>query len=361
MFSLVPNSLLDNVCIVAVVLVVLYNYWCVKKGKKGTSYLFFIVFILLFSLFYRPADGDFWHYLEAYEMGSSYHNNMEDFYNWLMDVIPNNFILWRIAIWLPAAIFIMLSYKIMGVSSNNATAVFLTFALIPVYYYTRNVLASSILYLGIVILCSRTKSFKHFISILLFVGFAAASWFLHKSMPLYIGLALLAIVLPLNRNMLIVALIAFPFLYGLIYLVSSDILQLDIWISDDVGLNYLETANTFSTNWKGVISLVLKYSPFVYFYFVAFKQPHLKESKEYRYYKTFLLLGFLIFYLSFLFMGQGSMALQGRLYKSSMIPFAFAASVFFKYNLESKQCKIFIVLMLIYYAFSLFVSIATAI
>ena len=360
MFQLVPNSLLDSICMVAVVLVALYNYWCMKNNHKGTGYLFFVVFILLFSLLYRPEGGDFWHHLEVYELGSAHHNNLEDFYNWLMDKIPNNFLLWRIVIWFPAAIFIMLTYKMMGVGSNNATTFFLMFGLISVYYYTRNVLASSILYLGMAICCVTTKPLKRFFSIVIFVGLSVVSYFLHKSMPMYIGLALMAIILPLNRNTVIGALIAFPLLYGLIYALSANILQMELWLTDEVGLNYLEGTNTFTTNWKGVVNMIVKYIPFVYFYFIAFKNPIPKESEDYKFYKTFLLLGFLIFYLSFLFMGQGSIAIQGRLYKSSMIPFAFAVSLFFKHNLGSKQCRAFLVLMLVYYAYTLFVSTATS-
>ncbi len=360
MFKLVPNTLQDTLCIVVTIIVALYNYWCMKNDRKGTGYVFFVIYILLFSLLYRPVNGDFWHYLEVYELGSGYNNNLEDFYNWLMDRIPNNYYKWRIVVWLPAAIFIMLTYMVMKVPSNNATASFLMFGLIPVYYYTRNVLGSSVLYLAVAIFCIKTQSLKRFFNLVVAIGLVTASWFLHKSMPLYIGLAFLAVILPCSKNTMIGALIAFPVLYSLIYMVSSDFLQLDIWLSDDVGLNYLEETNTFSSNWKGVVSMVLKYTPFVYFYYIAFRFPLQKESNEYKFYKTFLLLGFLIFYLSFLFMGQGSSAIQGRLYKSSMIPFAFAFSLFFKNNSGSKQCRVFVLLLLVYYAFTSFVLTATS-
>ena len=136
MSLLVPNPLLDDLCMFAVYMVAIYNYYCMDRDKKGTNYVFFVLFILLFSLLYRPIGGDFWHYLLFYEDGT--HGHMEDFYYWLMEVIPNNYILWRIAIWLPAAIFLAIVFKMMKVPSSYATSFFLLLALHTSFYYTRN-------------------------------------------------------------------------------------------------------------------------------------------------------------------------------------------------------------------------------
>lgn len=361
MFQLVPNKTLDTLCIIVTILVALYNYWCAKKERKGTGYVFFVFFILLFSLLYRPAEGDFWHYLEAYQIGSTGHNNLEDIFNWLMDVIPDNYILWRVSIWLPAAILLAFSFKLMKTPSNVATLFFLMFGLINVYYYTRNVLGSAALYLALALFDYKTRPLKHVFITIVVIGLIIASWYLHKSMPLYIGLALLALFLPFSKNTIIIALAVFPVLYLLTYVISFNFLQWDIWLTDETGLNYLESTNSLVTNWKGIISLIIRYIPIVYFYVIAFRFPLSKTIEEYKAYKTFLLLGFFIFYISFLFMGQGAEAIHGRLYKSSMIPFAFTVSLYFKNNMEARRCHIFIVLMLIYYAFTLFVNTATSI
>ena len=360
MFKLVPNTLQDTLCIVVTIIVALYNYWCMKNDRKGTGYVFFVIYILLFSLLYRPVNGDFWHYLEAYQIGTSVHNNLEDVYNWLMDVVPDNFILWRICIWLPAAIILMITLKLMKIPSCIATLFFLMFGLINVYYYTRNVLGSAVLYLALVIYGIKQQPLKHFFNLIIVVGLFIVSWYLHKSMPLYIGLALLALFLPLNNATIRIALIAFPLLYLLTYAISFNLLQLDIWLTDETGLNYLESANSEVSNWKGKISLVIKYIPVIYFYVIAFKTPLSKTIEEYHAYKTFLLLGFFILYLSFLFIEQGSSVVQGRLYKSSMIPFAFAVSIYFKHNKGSKYCNSFIVLMALYYCWILFVTLASS-
>lgn len=357
MFELVPNELLDTLCVFVVVLVALYNYFCIKNNKKGTGYLFFIIIIFLYSLFYRPAIGDFWNYLNVYKQGSNVpYRHMEDFYYWLMDHSANNYLLWRTLIWFPTAIIIAYIFRLLKVSSNYATFFFLIYGL-SAYYYTRNALALSLLYFGMVVFCNRKNFYSKILNTLLLVGLIYLSWNLHKSMPLYIVYAILAIVLPFNKKNIIGALIAFPVLYGLMVTLANNFLTMaDIWLSNK-GMYYLEAENTFSANWKGTIRLLIKYVPVFYFYVVAFRKPISKESENYLSYKVFLLFSFLIVYSSFLFLGQGSAAIQGRLYKSAMIPFSFVASMYFMKYMGTKQCNTFIYLVVIYYASELFFNI----
>lgn len=357
MFELAPNSLLDSFCVVIVVLVVFYNYFCIKNSKKGTGYLFFILIIFLYSLFYRPAIGDFWNYLKEYEQGSAVlYRKMEDFYYWLMDHSAHNYFIWRTMIWLPTAIIIAYIFRLLKVPSNYATIFFLLFGL-SAYYYTRNALALSLLYLGMVIFCLRKNFSSKILNTLLLVGLAYISWYLHKSMPLYIVFAILAIVLPFNKKTIIGALIAFPVLYGLMYALAANFLDIaDIWLSDR-GMDYLEAENTFGANWKGIVRLLIKYVPVFYFFIIAFRKPVPKDSEDYLSYKVFLLFSFLIVYSSFLFLGQGSASIQGRLYKSTMIPFSFLTSLYVGKYMDSKQSRTFVLLLALYYGSEMFFNI----
>lgn len=363
MYNLVPNTFLDNICIFVIILVAIYNFYCVKKNKNGTSYVFFVILILLFSLLYRPADGDFWHYLDIYNLGAEYeYGHMEGFYYWLLAHIPNNYFLWRIAIWLPSAIIITFIFKSMKIPSNYATLFFLMFALLPSYYYTRNVLALSVMYLGIVCFCMLDKSRNKPINIILFGCLMIASWILHKSMPMYILFALLSIILPLDKRTPIIALIIFPLMYGGVMNITNSILSIeDMWLNDSIGDNYLEGTYTFSLNWKGIVSLIFSYIPIFYFYIIAFKNPLHKDIPEFKYYKVFLMLSSIIFYVSFLFYGQGSTAIQNRLYKSSMLPFTFVVCIYLKYKIQTKQSKTFLYLMSIYYLWVIIIHLITSV
>ena len=351
-----PNSLLDFFCIISVAFVALYNYMRMKAGKKGTGYIFFVFFILLFSLFYRPVNGDFWHYLEMYDLGSGVHNHLEPYFNWLIEEIPNNFLLWRIAIWLPAAILIAFTYQKLGIQSSMATFFFCLLGLVGFYYYTRNVLGMSILIFALSLISSRRlRPSTKIIHTILIIGLFALSWYLHKSMPIFIALSIMAILLPPNKRILLYSLLMFPILYGAIYSISSSVLGLELWLNESSGEEYLEAANTFYSNWKGVLGLIIKYAPIVYFYVIGFNSQLLSDKEE-KSYKMFLYLSFFIFYISFLFFGRGSIMLQLRLYNSSLLPLSFASSIYFRRCKEPRQLQLFIVLLLVSYMFSLLYS-----
>lgn len=359
-----PNSLLDGFCMTAVIVVAIYNYYCMRKGKNGTGYLFFVIFIFLFSLFYRPVGGDFWGYLIDYQSGIDvefYYKHMESIYYWLMELIPNNYLLWRTAIWFPAAVFIALIYKRLRIDSANTTVFFLAFALLQSYYYLRNSLGFSVLCFGMVFFCAQYGSKNKIRNWILAIALMGCTWFLHRSMPLYIFFAILAIILPFRKKYVIWALVAMPILYGLVLLFAPGLLNVDgIW-TDNVGMAYLEVQNTFTSNWKGIFSYVIKHAPIVYFYIIAFSKPLSKESPDFIYYKVFLLYSFFIYCLSFLFLGQASIHLHNRFYYTSLFSFAFVVSLYFKHNLKSKQCDTFILLMSVYYAWSLFLSLTSVV
>lgn len=342
MFQLRPNTILDGVCTIAVVLVALYNYYCIKTNKKGTGYSFFVVFILLYSLFYRPLGGDFWNYLSTYQIGIYAKSNMEGFYFWLMRMIPNNYLLWRMAIWLPTAIFIAMVFKIIKAPNSIVTTVFLVFGL-HAYYYTRNTLALSILYLGIALFCLRNKSKSN---VVLFACLAFSSWFFHKSMPMYIGIALVSLVIPFNKQVFMGFLIAFPFLYRTIMLLGSNFINMTaLWSTEGAGSYYLEAASVnYVYNWKGIIYFIISYAPVIYFYFISLSKPISKDDLDFPAFKVFLFFSFLVIYLSFLFYEQGSLSIQRRLYTSAMIPFAYVVALYFKHYMGSKQCTMFIYL-----------------
>lgn len=358
MFQLVPNPVLDSICVIAVFFVAILNYVGIRKDKRGMSYVFFVILILLYSILYRPVGGDFWSYLESYRLGfDTNYRHMEDFYYWLMKQIPENYLLWRLAIWLPAAILIAWVFHLMKVPSNFASFFFILYGL-QAYYYTRNALALSVLYFALAMICVyRTNKTNSSWIRALFIVLLIVSWFLHKSMPLYIVVGILALLLPFNRNYLVGALMVFPFLYGATLLISSRVLDVaGIWLQEGVGVNYLETENVLNYNFKGIVSMIIKYMPVLYFYIIAFNKPISKESDDFRLYKTFLLFSFFVTFVSFLFFGQGSSSIHGRLYKSSFIPFSMTVGLYFKHFWGTKRCQSFIYLTILYYLWSIFVE-----
>jgi len=349
-----PNVLLDFFYIIIAIFIAIYNYFRMKNGKSGTGYVFFVIFILLFSLYYRPINSDFWSGILSYQTGTdAYVLHMEPFYYWLISVIPNNYLLWRTAIWLPAAIIIAITYKMMSVSSSNLTTFFFIFALTQTFYYLRNILGFSILCLAIVYLCSHKKDKAKIFYWIIFFGFAFISWLLHKSMPVYISLALVALLLPFNKNYIRIAILIIPILSFFVTDVASEMIGFEnIWYVGN-GQEYLDAENTFKMNWKGIVSAAIQNAPVAYFYYIAFSKPLPQTNSNFIYYKVFLLFSFFILLLSITFIGIGAEVLRLRFYYTSMFPFAFAVSLYFKEYLNSKQCKNFMYLIAANYSWQL--------
>lgn len=355
MFQLVPNSFIDNCCSIIVSIMIIYNFIRFVNNRKGTGIVFLVIIMVLYSLFYRPINGDFWHYYIEY-IGDLKYKHMEDFYYQLIEIVPDNYLLWRILIWLPAAIFIGLVFKLLKIPGNIATVSFFVFGLAS-YYYTRNALGLSILYFAMAIVSS-TFFKKKILSYLIAITLLVTSWYLHRSMPLYIGILLLAYLLPFNRKYILCSLIIFPLINGSITLISSDVLNMsNIWIDEETGFFYIEQDNTSYTNWKGYVGLFINYVPVIYFLVIAFRSPIPRDSCDFGSYKLFLLFTFFLIVLSFLFYGKGSEMIQGRLYKSALLPLSFVVGLYFKYYKSTRRCWIFIMLMLVSYAWSVLINV----
>lgn len=346
MNNIVPNEFLDSLCLTACYILIIANFNSLYSERKNIfkSFLPFGIFITLFSIYYRPLDGDFWFSLEEFnERGDLYKEHMEPIFVWLRDFINYDYILWRYIVWGTASFFICLIFKKIKIEPSLATAVFLAIALIPCFYYLRNSLGFSVLYYA---LSLYTMSHKKFKNIVILMALAFSSWFLHRSMPIYIVLSLVALWLPLKKQYLVTSLILFPILYAYLVLFAQEFLMLAA-LSDDTAENYVEATNELNVNLMGYIFMIIGYIPYVYimYKFCASYSVQPKTSLLYVQ-KTFFYITFFLLYLSFLFHGQASMHLSLRFANTAMLPMAIFVASYFKVNRGSKVCSNFILLML---------------
>lgn len=353
---IVPIESLDSLCLIACGILVIINFNSLySEGKKTfNSFLPFGIFITLFSIYYRPLDGDFWSSLEEFnERGDLYKEHMEPVFVWLRDVLNYDYILWRYIVWGTASFFICLIFKKIKIEPSLATAVFLAIALIPCFYYLRNSLGFSVLYYALSLYTMSYKKFKNIVALLVLIFL---SWFLHRSMPIYIMLSLAALWLPLKKQFLIVSFILFPVLYASIVFFAQEFLMLAI-LSDDGGEKYVEATNELNVNLMGYIFMIIGYIPYVYimYKFCASYSVQPKTSLLYVQ-KTFFYITFFLLYLSFLFHGQASIHLSLRFANTAMLPMAIFVASYFKMNRGSKVCSNFILLMLFAITCDLLVS-----
>lgn len=356
MNNIVPNEFLDSLCLTACYILIIANFNSLSSEEKNifNSFLPFGIFITLFSIYYRPLDGDFWFSLEEFsERGDLYKEHMEPVFVWLRDVLNYDYILWRYIVWGTASFFICLIFKRIKIEPSLATAVFLAIALIPCFYYLRNSLGFSVLYYALSLYTMSNKKIKN-IAVLMVLTFL--SWFLHRSMPIYIVLSLAALWLPLKKQLLIVSFILFPVLYASIVFFAQEFLMLAI-LSDDGGEKYIEATNELNVNFMGYIFMIIRYIPYVYimYKFCASYSVQPKTSLLYVQ-KTFFYITFFLLYLSFLFHGQASTHLSLRFANTAMLPMAIFIASYFKKNRGSKVCYNFILLMLFAITCDLLVS-----
>lgn len=341
-----------NVFIMVILcLFVFLNRKSITTPSYETKYgnLVLLIFPVLFSLYYRPLDGDFWASIPEVEgYGNEWVNHFEPFYTWLSEVVGHNYIMWRLIIWGAASAIVLAIYRKLRINNGLAIVSFFSFALIDCFYYLRNSLGFAVLYLaGAVFLTSKKISIK---KISIIIGMLFLSWFLHRSMPLYIFLFAVAIFVPRKRIWLLTMLIAFPLLYGAIVFLSDWLLSVSMWMDAEHGLSYLQSSE-YKITIYGAISELIRYMPFLYIIYNYIIQ--VSETTD-RAESFFFLIAFILMYASFLFLGQvNQFGLQARLWNTAMMPFTFFIALYFQNHAGSKVCKNFVRLTVFAYAWQI--------
>lgn len=186
--------------------------------RKGV----FIFFILYLStcIFAFWAD-DTYHIWNLFLSGSKFTkyeiSSFESVYNKLAAISANNYFLWRTYIYLPACLFLFFIAKKLDLLHRNLLLAMILFG--SMQSYSRAMLGHTMLLLGAVLMVSKdSKSVTKLIGLALF----CLSYFFHKSMYVNIIFAIIAFA-PINKNIFIISLIAFPFLTSLASLLIHNI------------------------------------------------------------------------------------------------------------------------------------------
>lgn len=199
---------------------------------KGV-YVFFLLYLSTCVFAFWAEDT--YHSWDLFIEAGKYDNFQmliyEEIYNWLAGISQNNYFLWRLYIWLPACIFLLLVAKRLDLLHRNMLSALMLFG--AMLSYTRGMLGHSMLLFGVVLLLDKKSNVA--IKILGIV-FCCVSYYFHKSMYVNIIFALLAF-LPMNKKTFIISLVAFPFLTMVATLLVNNIISgvVDISLADGVG------------------------------------------------------------------------------------------------------------------------------
>lgn len=287
------------------------------------NYVFFFFIVVLYCTFAFIA-GDFPHYNILYDnvYNGSPQYSLEDFYYNLILFLPNSYYLWRLIVWGLSTIILILTFKRLQCPPNLSCMIFI---LILMEYFSapRNTLGYVLLYYALTFLLMPLKN-RYVSYLIAFIGIAM-SVFLHKSMPLYILIAVLSFI-PMYKWMYILSFILFPLVYGGFYYISDYVLTLDLGNEEfkNVGSNYLTSENFSITNFYGYISLFVNRLPIILLLYYVISRVLKKEiqNKVVCYFGRY---AFWLMYISFVFFNQPTSSfLSPRFWDASIYPLVYA-------------------------------------
>ena len=314
------------------------------KSHRGTGLIFFMIVVTVFSVW--DFYGDYIHYKIAYY---THDNRFEPIYQWLMEIIPNNYGLWRFSIWFPSVLLLGLTIKKLQFSPQFAS---LMFALTLMVYFgaPRNTFGYMALYCGATYILTLNETNFKIKNILVGSMLLLAAFFLHSSMFLYIFLFLVALI-PFKKWMYIISIIIFPILYyGFQHIIPITLDAIVPAGSVDLATDYLESDFRANLNFMGIIQRFINRIPFFILlfysiYHIYFKKDHYENYRN----KVFLQQAYLLMYLSYLFNGQAVSAfLSPRFWDAAIYPlFFFLSSYLFDKREKSRIVRLCLYLMVI--------------
>ena len=303
-----------------------------STSVRGTNYaaLFFIV--VLYSTF-AFTTGDYFNYVKLYNdalrHGGSYH--LEPFFNWLIQVLPSNYSIWRLAVWGLSMLFLVLTFRRLHLKSQFASLIFVIILMFN-FANLRNALGYVVLYYSATLLFfpSRHKLTSYAFGMIGIV----CSYFLHKSMFAYIMLFLVALI-PFSKWVFVGSLVLFPVLYKYVYQIASYILlSYGSETSQHSGTMYLESDFNQVANFNGLIQIFFHRFPIIILLALTIYEIYFRNKKIEFFYKTLVQYSYILIYISCLFYGQTVSAFfSSRFWDASLFPL----TILFAYYLCNKS------------------------
>lgn len=271
-----------------------------SRNKKYGLNLFGLG-ILTFAMALMPIQcGDFFYYGKMLQdaVGISH---LEDFYL-LLWAKSQDYLLWRTLIWGSSTILLILSIKRLKLNPYFSSFIFI----ITEFYYfgtTRNMLGYMVmLYSVFVIFCPFSNKHKIFSWAIGALGIYC-SFFLHRSMYLYL-LFLIPALIPFGKRFMKVSLLCFPILYGMVFVMARYFLIYfstgeDLQISAEGYVN-----DILNTTFMQSLNSLIRYASYLYLLYIVVRESSKKTIIMPSVFKYLTRYSFLLIYLGSLFLGQ---------------------------------------------------------
>lgn len=272
------------------------------SGRKCTYTFFYMLCALTFT--YAFSEADTYHYEVLYEEMSCFHEriHVEEFYYWLIQILPQGYFLWRFAIWGTALWLLIRTFKRYELDVRTVCFVF-PMILLNQFAITRGCLGISLMMLSLSYLLKPGKS--RVWSYIFGIAGIIMSAFLHDSLPLFIFILLLSL-FPFRKSTYLLSIPAFPLLYTIAIPAVSYVLSGNLFSEETVDFTtgYFEKENT-GINAFGLLRQIVDYIPKFLAFLILIKTFCFSKEQVPGYIRILLQYSYLLFYVALLFLGQG--------------------------------------------------------
>ena len=338
-----PQAALFTIFLTVLMVAFFFKGYYSNKLKTNNNYVLVFLLMSLISVF-AFTEYDLYHYHTMYDLMVRHKEaeHVEDYYFWLSQVLPNNYYLWRFAIWGGACLLLVFALRIMKLNATIAGA-FIPVLLIGRFVVSRASFGLSVLLLSLVLLLLPGKN--RYVRMIGLLGIAA-SLFLHDSMLVFVTIAILSLVLKIKKKIVILSLIAFPFLYVSVMTLSERVLDAYGLVEENRIFSYLE-GDALEASLIGQIYDMAKKIPLLLMlysisnYYLNFNKT--SRSKYEMTYFYFYKISYVFIYVSFLFYMQDvSDWISRRVYDAGLFPLLLCLTYYMWKNKRTTFDKVYI-------------------
>jgi hypothetical protein len=330
---------------------------------KPTSFWYRMLFITMLFCTFGCVGGDFLHNQVIYDMNvqSDHPIHFENVYVLLIKGLPTNYYLWRFCVWGLATFFL---FKILDEIKSDLDFSFFIFTLMLLNHFPnlRQTLGFMMMFYSYVLLFNSaedTMPQKLIMGIILLIF----STFFHSTIFVFILLSLLLFI-PGTKSlaMVVVSLIAFPFLYDITKELSTQFVGMvsSNDMMQEKATNYIESSFRVDLNIRGFIKLFINRLPVLMIFFFGLKKVLIDRVEASYMEKHLLMLSYLLFYISCLFFNNNVSAyLSQRFWDAACYPLTIFAMVFLRNYSGNLYVKIALYAFLVSNIFNMAYSLYT--
>ena len=330
---------------------------------KPRSFWYRMLILTILFVTFGCVGGDFLHNQVIYDMNlqSDHPIHFEDVYVLLIKGLPSNYYVWRFCVWGMAA---YLLFKILDEIKSDLDFSFFVFTLMLLNHFPnlRQTLGFMMMFYGYVLMFRSAEDAmpqKLFMGIILLI----LSTFFHSTILVFIILSLLLFI-PGTKSLVvvIVSLIAFPFLYDITKELSTQFIGLvsSNDMMQEKATKYIESSYRVELNIRGFLKLFINRLPVLMLFFFGIKKILIEKVEVSYMEKHLLMLTYTLIYVSCLFFGNNVSAyLSQRFWDAACYPLTIFAMVFLRNYSGSLYVKVVMYAFLISNIFNMAYSLYT--